>query len=66
MVVGVNGLTFHRRDVGMLAGYLRTLAMYRNLARRMGQASCDRTASFKWDAATRVYREMFGGRRGQW
>jgi phosphatidylinositol alpha-1,6-mannosyltransferase len=56
---GTNGFVFDWADVGTLAGHLRTLAVDRDLVRRMGRTSRVRAQRFSWDAAAQAYQEMF-------
>jgi phosphatidylinositol alpha-1,6-mannosyltransferase len=56
---GINGLVFEWADVRTLAGHLRTLALDRTLARRMGAGSRIRARCFSWDAAAEHYLGLF-------
>ena len=56
---GVNGFAFDWGDVQALAGHLRTLAMDRDLGRRMGWASRERARRFSWDEVAKAYQDMF-------
>lgn len=56
----LNGLLFEWADVDTLTKHLRRLANDRSLAKRMGEASRSRAASFSWTAVADRYLEVLG------
>lgn len=56
---GINGLLFDWADVETLTEQLKTLALNRDMARRMGSASRIRAAQFSWDDAAARYLDKF-------
>jgi glycosyltransferase involved in cell wall biosynthesis len=59
---GMNGLTFDWADVDALTMHLRSLAIDRAMARRMGAASRQRAMQFSWDAIAEAYLDLFASR----
>jgi phosphatidylinositol alpha-1,6-mannosyltransferase len=60
-----NGFTFAWGDVDTLTAALRSLALDRSLARRMGAASRERATCFTWDTASQKILELLKDSAGR-
>ena len=59
-----NGLIFDWADVDRLTSHLRRLAQDRDFARRLGEASRERTGEYSWDRAALSYYDLLKQRAG--